>query len=313
MSFEGSLTRALIATLLNEGVKAELVGEVAYGQAPDGTPLADVTTDIYLTAEQLAAALGISPEELDENAPAVPLTTDQLRSALRCNSTPRAVPAWPPQPPKRGSDSYHALIEKISLLEELEKMTSALSGMWDEYGWRGALDVMVAWIIQIEDHPNAADREVRDVDGVFNLANVLVTEPDEDDLLRMAHASARDAIAKGRAPHEAFRRGLEQSQNAVGLARRWLPHFRNAFSTAREELSHNRDRLVFADLYHGPGRNDCHGLIQAAVLLGTAAMGVRNEDALVRLARALAPGRALVDNGEINPSRKTGHKRRPSS
>lgn len=311
MSFEEDLAAALTETLLGHGARAELVGEVEFGHAPDGTPLMEMTTDVYLTAEQLAAALGISPDELDPDAPAVDLDIEQVRRALRHNATPRAVPAWaPPEPPRRGTDSYHSLIWRIATLEELEKVTAALSGMWELYGWRGVLDVMAAWVIQIQDHPNA-DPEVRGVDGAVNIAVILVTEPDEDHLLRMAHDIARDAIAAGQAPHEAFKLALERSQNAVGLTRRWLPHIRNAFVTARDESStFNRERLVFADLYHGPGREDRHELIQIAILLGTAAMGVRNKQALARAARDLTPGRIVVDNGEINPRWKSGYKRR---
>lgn len=306
MSFEEELAQAAIRAFLGTDVKAELIGEVEVTEHPDGHRSAEVTTDIYLTAEELADALGITPEELAGMGSEVGISTAQIAAAL--HAAERSIA--PPAPPKRGTPGYREVIQAVAWTEELEKVINALKNLWDEYGWRAVLDVMAQWVRQIDAHPQLDPRS-RDMSGVVNIATVLVTNPDEDHVLRMASDLSTDYIQQGVAPHEAFRKGMDIATQAVKLAQDWLPHLRAAFAAAREDTP-DPDRAVFAALFHGPGRTDKHDLIQAAVLLGTAAMGVRNRDKLTKAAEHLPPGHTLVDNGEINPLWKSGYKRHPN-
>jgi hypothetical protein len=196
-----------------------------------------------------------------------------------------------PVPPQRGSAAYLDTIRTVSKEEELPRVTHALACLWRDYGWRGPLDVMVQWVHQIE-HAEFLPPSVRDMFGAVRIDHILLIEPGDETVLQLAADHAEEAVAEeGAAPHEAFSEGLRMSEFAFTVARQWRPVLDDAF---RAEARNCQDRRgVFAALYRGPGRADGETLIQAALLLATAAAVVRNLPALADdvLQRAVTTGR----------------------
>ncbi|MEV6400522.1 hypothetical protein AB0M39_38050 [Streptomyces sp. NPDC051907] len=208
-----------------------------------------------------------------------------------------------PVPPKRGSDEYMDVVRQVARLEVATQAVNALHIFWDDFGWRGPLDLMTEWVIQIEHHPNTAD-ESRDMFGVVDLGTIVMLKPNEEHLLRIASRQSRDPeIAEGLAAHEAFSYALSLTERAVNVGAAWKPAFRAAFAAAHEPdlTAKDRRRAVFAALFRGPGRTDKRELLQAALMLATAAMGVRNRE---QLTENFLKSRqdSVYDTGQINPS-----------
>lgn len=241
-----------------------------------------------------------------------------------------------PEVPERGSDDYIKTLELIAELEDQETVSNALNGLWEDFGWRGMLDMMVEWVLQIDTHPNLRPG-ARDMFGVVDISTIIMIKPDDELMLHIAARHTKKAAAREEdiAPHEAFKRSMEMSERVAELGTRWQPTFRAAFKAATECAQGQsvvlpgqranggpaQDRWeetairaarqqVFAALFRGPNRTDRTELMSVAMMLATAAMGVRNAPELLRKFDRVGRER-VADSEAINPRWNGAYKRRP--
>jgi len=304
MNNEPDPLNALVEELFGT-VSAQLIFAWEGDAVPEGArKIAELETEIVFTGEQLADALGITPEELAQRGEEVAFTREEMERLVEIIG-PGILKDI--SRPRRGTPGYHRVLEHLAEVEELEKIINAMKHLWADFGWKGILDLMAKWVRQIDTHPHL-DADSRDALGVVNIGTIIMIGADEEQVLRMAADHAKD-MGTHLPPHQAFRQALHTSQRAAELARAWEPHFHNAFAAARE--TPYNERYVFAALYHAPGRENRHDCIQAALMLATAAMGVRNRPQLTRafLRSGLPDDGTFIDNGAINPRWRAGYRR----
>jgi len=209
-----------------------------------------------------------------------------------------------PPAPRRDSQEYRETITYVAGLDRLEVVISSLKGLLEDYGWRGPVDVMAEWIAQIERSPMTRDGRFRDMTGVVDLATIIVMDADDEQRLRIAADKREKYTAEeGLPPHLAFQKALADTDNGIDLTRRWQPYLRAALSAARTTGDR---RAVVGELFRAPGRKDPQELIQGAMVLGTAAYGVRNHDAMVAQMDAVAPGREASHDPSVAPGWNNG-------
>lgn len=249
---------------------------------------------------------------------------DSEREALGQILTPLLMEAFAaPTPPRRGSDDYMEAITVLANTDELQTALRGMSILWGDYGWRGPLDLMTEWILQIDTDPQAGPGD-RDMFGVIDIGRLILLDPEPEKLLEIATENLRNPeYTNGAKPHEAFKESMRLSERAVTVGLAWRPALRAAFAAARElggqkHLFHRQGvpvaseaqqqameesevaevrRRVFAALFHGPGRTDRTTLFQAALMVGTAAIGVRLRQALT------ADGQAALPKWKSGPAR----------
>ncbi|MFE2934885.1 hypothetical protein [Streptomyces sp. NPDC059278] len=259
-----------------------------------------------------------------------------LLDILEFAATFAAALSVAPEVPERGSADYIQTLEAVAELEDQEDVTNALSGLWGDFGWRGLLDMMVEWVLQIDTHPNLRP-ESRDMFGVVDISTIIMLNPDEELMLHIAARHTKKSAAREEdiAPHEAFKRSMEMTERVAELGARWQPTFHAAFKAATEcakaqsvVLSGQRAnggtaqnrweetairearQKVFAALFRGPTRTDRQELMSVAMMFATAAMGVRNSPEMLRKFNSI--GREhVVESEEINPRWNGAYKRRP--
>jgi hypothetical protein len=206
-------------------------------------------------------------------------------------------------PPKRSTPEYAQLIAHVAHLDELHRVVGSLQHLHSDYGWRGPLDVMSEWIAQMENSPAARDPKFRDLTGAVDLTTLLVIHVDDEQRLRLAADKKEQYEAKGLPPHEAFRRGLAETEAGIALAQRWLPYFRAALSAAHTAKDR---RAITAELFKAPGRTDREELLKAAMVVGTAAYALRHHDALAARHEAVTDGSEVTHNPAIAPGWNAG-------
>lgn len=201
-------------------------------------------------------------------------------------------------PPKRDTPQYRDAILAVSELDDLKTVVSALRQLHDDYGWRGPVDVMAEWVGQIERTEFYSPR-YRDLTGTVDLTRIIVIDADEEQQLRMAaDRQHKYRTSQGLAPHAAFQEALAQTEQGLSLTRRWHPHLRAALTAAHATGDR---RAVVAELFRAPGRTDREELIKGAMVLGTAAYGVRHHQALASRFDEVANGRESVTDPSITP------------
>lgn len=209
-----------------------------------------------------------------------------------------------PPAPRRDSQEYRETITYVAEMDHLDGVISALKGLLEDYGWRGPVDVMAEWIAQIERSPLTRDSRFRDMTGVVDLATIIVMDADEEQRLRIAADKKEKYTAEeGLPPHVAFQKALADTESGIELTRRWQPYFRAALSAAHTA----RDRrAVVAELFRSPGRKDPQELVRGAMVLGTAAYGVRHHDEMAAQMDAVAPRREASHDPSVAPGWNNG-------
>jgi hypothetical protein len=211
--------------------------------------------------------------------------------------------AQPPAPPKRDSAEYAQAIATVAHMDDLERVIGALRLLWNDYGWRGPIDVMSEWIAQIETAPLTRDSRFRDLVGAVDLRTLIVIEATEEQRLRMAADKQQKLQQEGLAPHLALQQGLAETEAGINLTKRWLPYLHAALVAAHT----SRDRrAIAAELFKSPDRKDPTELIKGAAILGTAAYGVRHHDAMAARYEEVAQGREVVSDASISPGWNNG-------
>lgn len=207
-------------------------------------------------------------------------------------------------PPKRDSADYREAITSVATSDSLEHVINALKCLHADYGWRAVLDVMAEWIGQIERAALTQDDRYRDLTGTVDLRMIIVVDADEEQRLRIAADKKEKYVTEeGLAPHLAFQKGLAETEAGIELTSRWYPHFRAALAAAH--TTHDR-RSVIAELFKAPFRADPDELIKGAMVLGTAAYGVRHHEAMSARFEEVADGREASTDPTVAPGWNSG-------
>lgn len=201
-------------------------------------------------------------------------------------------------PPRRDSFEYREAIAYVAELDELDRVMGALDLLHDDYGWRGPADVMTEWVLQMDRHPLTQSSRWRDMTGVVDLTQVVVIRADEEQRLRIAADKKELYEAQGLPPHEAFQKGLAQTEAGIALCERWMPYFHAALRAAHTTGDR---RAVLGELFRAPGRTDRTELIKGASVLGTAAYGIRHHHSMTARFEEVAAGREATHDPSIAP------------
>lgn len=207
-----------------------------------------------------------------------------------------------PTPPPYGSPQYRETITHVTEHDELEGVIGAVDALYDDYGWRGPLDLMTAWVQQMDRSPQM-HHGYRDMTGAVDVTQFVVVHVDEEKELRIASDRAQRYAQRGLPQHEAFQKGLKDTRTGLELAQYWHPYFRSAFAAAHAT---GASRLVRAELFKAPARKDRKALCEGAVLLGTIAYGARHQEEMYDRYQQVGKGREALSHPAISPGWDVG-------